>query len=326
LRGITIRYTSFGLSLTGASATVSGCTFERWGTWSPVVVSAGAASVTITRCAFTNQRVASASHNAVKAVSGCSSLTVTGSTFYGGGIQINLNTGAGHLIEDCTQTFPAHAQQIWSNDAAGTVTGCALVNGCYGSIRGDAAHTGAVTVKRCVFYHGPTTWPDGANMKTGIHLHGADSTWNVYHCTFAYQSHGDSQNTGHGIYCVPDSAKTIYLTVKNCIIHDAWNGFSAGTSPAPTLTLDYNCLHSSNTNFSNVSAGDQGTHNVTADPLFTDGANRDLHITSGSPCRNAGVAITGINDDYKGSAPDIGAYEVSGGRQPFAPFGRLIAA
>jgi hypothetical protein len=35
-------------------------------------------------------------------------------------------------------------------------------------------------------------------------------------------------------------------------------------------------------------------------------------LKSGSPLRNRGVRIPGINDSYKGSAPDIGAVEGAG--------------
>jgi hypothetical protein len=47
-------------------------------------------------------------------------------------------------------------------------------------------------------------------------------------------------------------------------------------------------------------------------PLFTDEANHDFRLKSGSVCINSGAAIPGITDGYSGSAPDIGAYEYGG--------------
>lgn len=41
----------------------------------------------------------------------------------------------------------------------------------------------------------------------------------------------------------------------------------------------------------------------------------DLRITAGSPAIDKGTPIPGINDNYKGAGPDIGAYEVGAGRE-----------
>jgi hypothetical protein len=42
----------------------------------------------------------------------------------------------------------------------------------------------------------------------------------------------------------------------------------------------------------------------------------DLRIKAGSPAVNSGVLIPGINDKFKGTAPDIGAYEVGASKSP----------
>jgi len=42
----------------------------------------------------------------------------------------------------------------------------------------------------------------------------------------------------------------------------------------------------------------------------------DLRLLAGSPAIDAGVSIPGINDGYKGKAPDAGAYETGGARRP----------
>lgn len=55
-----------------------------------------------------------------------------------------------------------------------------------------------------------------------------------------------------------------------------------------------------------------GDHEVYSDPLFVDRANYNFQLQSASPAKNAGVNV-GIT--YSGSAPEIGAYEVSEGVQ-----------
>lgn len=40
-----------------------------------------------------------------------------------------------------------------------------------------------------------------------------------------------------------------------------------------------------------------------------DGAKLDLRLRADSPAINAGERLPGFNDDYRGAAPDLGAYE-----------------
>lgn len=47
-------------------------------------------------------------------------------------------------------------------------------------------------------------------------------------------------------------------------------------------------------------------------PMFADTLVHDFRLKPGSPCIDSGMVIPGITDGYKGSAPDIGAYEYGG--------------
>ncbi len=57
-------------------------------------------------------------------------------------------------------------------------------------------------------------------------------------------------------------------------------------------------------------------HGLLDDPCFVDAWGEDFSIQLASPARNAGVYISGINDDYKGQAPDMGAFEFEENEKP----------
>jgi len=68
--------------------------------------------------------------------------------------------------------------------------------------------------------------------------------------------------------------------------------------------------------YSDIDGGWGGEGNIDADPLFTDANSDDYTITDESPCKDAGTADTdgdGEDDitDYNGSAPDMGAFEIT---------------
>jgi len=68
--------------------------------------------------------------------------------------------------------------------------------------------------------------------------------------------------------------------------------------------------------YSDIDGGWDGEGNIDDDPLFTDANSGDYTITDESPCKDAGTADTdgdGEDDitDYNGSAPDMGAFEIT---------------
>ncbi len=59
--------------------------------------------------------------------------------------------------------------------------------------------------------------------------------------------------------------------------------------------------------FSNTTNGPTGTSPLTSNPLFVPTAG-DFHLSSGSPCINAGTNFTGAGNSVDGNTSDIGAY------------------
>jgi hypothetical protein len=85
----------------------------------------------------------------------------------------------------------------------------------------------------------------------------------------------------------------------------------------------------------NISISASGTvvndHNYTQNPSFLNAAAGDFSLQPGSPCIDAGVALTGFADDFRGasrpsgSAWDIGAYECGSASTPVpAPTGLIV--
>jgi hypothetical protein len=82
---------------------------------------------------------------------------------------------------------------------------------------------------------------------------------------------------------------------------DLWNGNSGDLVRWDDTRYDTLAAFTAATN--------QEAHGLSADPGFTDAAGGDYSLDPASALVDAGVVIPGINDDYVGAAPDIGAYE-----------------
>jgi hypothetical protein len=86
------------------------------------------------------------------------------------------------------------------------------------------------------------------------------------------------------------------------------------TSPQPVSSFDYDLLGRGG---ARVGPGNE-KHAVRAKPTFADEATGDYRLTPNSQGVDVGIHIPGMNDQYDGAAPDMGAFETSAA-QAFPP-------
>jgi hypothetical protein len=119
-----------------------------------------------------------------------------------------------------------------------------------------------------------------------------------------------AENTRGGATAV-SSAESSPTLINNIV---AFSGTGISGAGSGTLTLANNCVFGNGTNYSGVTPG---ATDLSEDPLFAGSAEGDCHLTSMSPCINAGQDGTTppVAEDRDGKARplgnhlDIGAYE-----------------
>ncbi len=129
----------------------------------------------------------------------------------------------------------------------------------------------------------------------GLHLNGSASLMNV---TIA----GNAPGTGRpGINYNPQTGGT--MEVVNSIIYGNGSGDAFHVEDPDTIQVTY----------SDIEGGWPGTGNIDAAPLFVDAGSGDYHLQVGSPCIDAGTAVSAPATDLEGTprdaTPDMGAYE-----------------
>ncbi len=151
-------------------------------------------------------------------------------------------------------------------------------------------------MENCLVFSNATTTPNHSSATGGgIHMDGGS----VVNCTIAYNS---SPTNGGGIYRAGGAVTNciIYLNTKNGAPNDYYGATSA---------VWYSCAPE-------LIGGAQS--NITADPLFKNGASGDFRLSASSPCRNTGWLYDGAAADLdldrgprvRQGTIEMGAYEL----------------
>jgi hypothetical protein len=109
-------------------------------------------------------------------------------------------------------------------------------------------------------------------------------------------------------------ANSGWALVRNNIIYSNDGGIHNLGSGA-TVSSDHNAFWDNGWDYGYVISG---IGDISADPVFVEVANGDLHLEMDSPCKDAGTATGAPTADIEGTlrdaTPDIGAYEQTGSR------------
>ncbi len=209
--------------------------------------------------------------------------------FLGGGISYYTESGSHtgtHTITACTfsNNNTAYDGGAFYNDD-GTIA-CSNSKFTDNAANGGAFYnnTGTVTCTNCLMYDNTN------NSGTYDTIFNNAGIVNLTNCTFSVtspESHKELGNLGSAT-----------MNINNCIL---W-GEDDSINNTGTLVVNYSDIQS-------ASGAYTGTGNINDDPIFTNG----YHLDDTSPCIGTGTATGAptkdIEDNDRGTPPDMGAYE-----------------
>ncbi len=195
-----------------------------------------------------------------------------------------INGGGIYCIEDASpmirncRLIGNHAWRgggLYIGYGTPTVRNCAFLNNSasHTKYRGEgggifcASSWTPITISGCIIA-GNSASGVGTDPGAGGGMYLNIYSGSVRHCTII----GNSADTGGGIYCDAYGG----MAVADCIVRS--NRASQGPQISGSTLVCY----------SNVEGGWSGLENIDADPLFVDPASGDRHLSTGSPCIDAG--------------------------------------
>lgn len=296
----------FTLKFTGSGFTLHGVTFQRW--VQGVSASSAAGSGTIQSCIWSNQgsgyggmaiALAGSTYTvkscAIIAASYCINLTATGSDLTVQDCILNgigSDSGSGIYLQGGTST------KIERCMISGFHDGIQCTAGDFEADRNvilDCYHSGIITVgatASSTLHHNVINWTAAITGNASGIVCEDSAVVNAYHNTVA----NNNLCSGSGnLFYVPGGTAVFYnnimLNGKNDLIY------------VSGVTEDYNC------SFGCAVTKISGGHNVLDNPQFVNPGNYDFRLLPTSPLIDAGKLVTGINEGFRGGAPDIGAHE-----------------
>ena len=283
------------------------------------------AAPTVAHCTFTSNSAlfdggGMFNDNAAPTVTDCA---FTGNTASAGGGIGNSTSAA--VVTNCTfmsNSASAEGGGMYNDSSSPVVTNCTFISNNTGSQGGGIYnYDSAPIVTNCTFISNSASAEGG-----GMYNDSSDSSSPVVtNCSFTSNRSRD----GGGIYNYGSSP-----TVTNCILWGDLTGESPGTDAGIVVSeIAEDTSTGTTISYSIVQGGyPSGTNIITADPLFVNASNGNLHLKPSSPAIDAGNGCAGyvtLTDQggnprwYIASVPDasvphagngvnIGAFEYQG--------------
>jgi predicted outer membrane repeat protein len=229
---------------------------------------------------------------------------------------VNCSNGSHPTFERCVihQNQAAWGGGLYCDNSSPYLKGCTITdnttkpgNGMGGGIY--CRNSSNPVIHNCQFANNSTNYHGGA-------IYIRDSAADIVNCII----NGNDARYAGGIYisnCNP-------VTITNCTIYGniTWTVFQAGIQSYSSTTAITNCILWNNDNgplipvsggsgvtatYSDIMGGYPGTGNINSDPLFVNASAGDFHLTSTSPCINAGTTTNAPEDDIDGDQRPIGS-------------------
>ncbi len=293
---------------------------------------------TIQRCTFTETPFHTWSWHAVKD---------GGTDYEAGGVFIYGSTQAnrGNVIRYCTFTDMFDGAHLFSDDATGPTENLDFHNNILQGCVDDGIETDGAGSNCRIYFNrfsdfltgvsvapastGPTyifrnvlsDWRnseefEGYPFKFNVSSTLATQWVYLYHNTCA-----TSVPAQHGFW-FKQYSNWNHVISRNNIYAGTGYALESQDDVASTVDFDYDCLFTTqpppvlkwagvryNTLAQFVAAVGEEPHGIFSQPVFANPLAHDYYLPSNSPLIDKGVPIPGINDDYLGSAPDLGALE-----------------
>jgi hypothetical protein len=200
-------------------------------------------------------------------------------------------------------------------------------------IWGNTFHDVLIGISLAPVYDGPVYAIRNLIYRTGAGNN--DYTGSAFKFNSGYDPSGPMylfHNTGDAALTDPLSSGLDIKSPGDWALITARNNIWSGTeyaisnaNPSQPLDLDYDALFTTQVGelawWSNLPDRHLNTlaelqaatglelHGINAPPSFVNAAHGDYTLASGSDLIDAGLAIPGINDNFNGAAPDMGAFE-----------------
>jgi hypothetical protein len=141
---------------------------------------------------------------------------------------------------------------------------------------------------------------------------------------FAYHNTAVTYEPDQAAFAVTDESVWQHLVLLNNIWVGTDDAFSFSNTGDEPFDQDFDLLHTTGDGFiyyqgahyASVdeyhSATGQCESCLAGDPLFVDPEGGTYELQEASPAADQGVVIPGVNDDFVGEGPDMGAYEIGG--------------